>query len=136
VKYYRHLVEQFGRLGLCRIGVLYSGTTPIASQVGIEIGDCLYLLKIGFREDYGQSSPGSLAMYKLVQHLCERTSVKTLSLVTGVSWIDRWHPSAVQAGVFYTDCDSVLSRAAVRLVRWAASMRQLHAARAAAAQRG
>lgn len=61
-------------------------------------------------------------------HLCQQTSVKTLSLVTGVSWIDRWHPSAVQAGVFYMDCDNGLSRVAVRLVRWAACMRQMHAA--------
>ncbi len=125
VRYYRHLLERFGRIGLCRIGLLYSGTTPIAAQFGVEVGDCLYLLKIGFRQDFGQYSPGSLSMYKLVQHLCEQTAVRNLSFVTGVGWLDRWHPSALQAGVFYTDCDNGLSKAAVRLVRWAGAVRQL-----------
>lgn len=131
VRYYRHLLEHFGRLGLCRINLLFSGGTPIAAQFGIEIGGCLYLLKIGFREDYGQYSPGNLVVYKLVQHHCEHTTVKAISFVTGVGWIDRWHPSAVQAGVLYTDCDSVLSRAVVRLLRWAASTRDLPAVAAA-----
>jgi hypothetical protein len=125
VKYYRHLLEHFGRLGLCRINLLFLGDTPIAAQFGIEVGGWLYLLKIGFLEDYAQYSPGNLMVYKLVQHHCEHTSLEAISFVTGVGWIDRWHPSAVQAGVFYTDCDSVLSKAAVRLLRWRVSIREL-----------
>jgi hypothetical protein len=131
VKYYRHLLEHFGRLGLCRINLLLLGNTPIAAQFGIEIGDWLYLLKIGFREDYAPYSPGNLMVYKLVQHHCESTSVKAISFVTGVGWIDRWHPSAVRAGVLYKDCGSVLGRVAVRLLRWSVSVREPPAVAAA-----
>lgn len=116
--YYRHLLAHFGRLGLCRVSLLFIDNTAVAGQFGIEIGSCLYLLKIGFREDYGPYSPGAVLLYKLVQHYCEHGPATTMSFVTSVDWIDRWHPSAVQAGVFYTDCASVLSKAAVRLVRW------------------
>jgi len=117
-EYYRYLLEHFGRLGLCRVSLLFVGDTAVAGHFGIEIGDCLYLLKIGFREDYAHDSPGALLLHKLIEHCCQHGSTKTMSFVTGVSWIDRWHPSAVRAGVFYTDYDSAVSKAAVRLLRW------------------
>jgi CelD/BcsL family acetyltransferase involved in cellulose biosynthesis len=130
LEYYRYLLAHLGRLGLCRVSLLFLDNTVVAGQFGIEIGDCLYLLKIGFREDYGSHSPGAVLLYKLVQHYCQHGPAKTISFVTSVSWIDRWHPSSVQAGVFYTDCDSALSKAAVWLVRWLkpGSRRQVGAA--------
>lgn len=127
-RYYRHLLQHFSRLGLCRVGVLWLGEEVIAANFGIEVAGCLYLLKIGFCEDYGRYSPGSLLLYHLIKHHCEQTSVRSLSFVTGVDWIDRWHPSAVRAGVFYTDADNRLSKLAVRLLRWGVSVRQARAA--------
>jgi hypothetical protein len=118
LQYYRHLLDHFGRLGLCRVNLLFLDDIPVAGHFAIEVGAVLYLLKIGFREDHAQCSPGAVLLYKLVQHCCERGPVKAVSFVTDVDWIDRWHPSAVQAGVFYTDCDSALSKVAVRMVRW------------------
>jgi len=120
--YYRYLTEHYGRLGLCRIILLFLGETAIAAQFCIEIGTCLYMLKIGFRDEYGEFSPGALLLYKLVYHHSEHTQVRTISFVTGVGWIDRWHPSATQVGIFYTDCETLLSKVAVSLLglglRW------------------
>lgn len=117
-EYYRYLLAHFGRLALCRVSLLFVDDTAVAGQFGIEVGDCLYLLKIGFREDYGPYSPGAVLLYKLVEDYCEHGPATMMSFVTSVSWIDRWHPAAMQAGVFYTDCASALSKGAVRLVRW------------------
>lgn len=122
-KYYRHLLEHYGRLGLCRINLLFLSDTAIAAQFGIEVGECLYLLKIGFLEEYREYSPGMILLYKLVLHHCEHTPVKAISFVTGVPWIDRWHPSAVKVNVFYTDCETLLSKLAVRLFRFGLRVR-------------
>jgi hypothetical protein len=116
--YYRYLLSHFGRLGLCRVNLLFLDDLAVAAHFAIEVGNFLYLLKIGFREDFSQFSPGAVLLYKLVRHHCERGPVKAISFVTDVGWIDRWHPSAVQAGVFYTDWDSALGKVAVRLLRW------------------
>jgi hypothetical protein len=122
-KYYRHLLEHYGRLGLCRINFLFLGETAIAAQFSIEVAECLYLLKIGFREEHSECSPGALLLYKLVLHHCENGPVKAISFVTGVPWIDRWHPSTAKVFVFYTDCGTLLSKLAVRSFRFGLRVR-------------
>jgi len=124
--YYRYLLEHYGRLGLCRIILLFLGETAIAAQFCIEIGACLYILKIGFRDAYGEFSPGSLLLYKSVYYHSEHTPVRTISFVTGSGWIDRWHPSTAQVGIFYTDRGTMLSRFAVRLLGWGVRWREQH----------
>jgi CelD/BcsL family acetyltransferase involved in cellulose biosynthesis len=131
--YYRHLLDNYGRLGLCRINILSLDGSPIAAQFGIEVGRCLYLLKIGFQEEQvGQHSPGAVLLLKTVEHLCQQSQVKAVSFVTGSGWCDRWHPSAVRVGIFYTDCDSLLSRIVVRLIQWGLRWRDWRKARGVA----
>lgn len=128
-KYYRHLLEHYGRLGLCRINILSLGETPIAAQFGIEVGQSLYLLKIGFVEELAAHSPGGVLLLKVVERLCQSSRVNTISFVTGSPWCDRWHPSAIRAGVFYTDCGTVASKLAVRVLSWGLRQRDQRRAR-------
>ena len=131
-KYYRHLLEHYGRLGLCRINLLSLDGAPIAAQFGIEVGERLYLLKIGFQEQLASHSPGGVLLFKMVEHLCQHSPVRAINFITEAAWCDRWHPSAIRAGVFYTDCDTYSSRMAVRLLQWGLRWREQRRASAAA----
>ena len=102
LKYYQSLLEHYGAAGLCQINILWLGQEPIAAQFGLRVASTLYLLKIGFCEAYSEISPGYLILAKLVAHHCENKGVTRISFVTGVDWIDRWHPGLLPVGVFYT----------------------------------
>ncbi|MGD0837581.1 MAG: GNAT family N-acetyltransferase [Polyangia bacterium] len=121
-RYYRYLLEHYGRLGLCRINVLLLGETPIAGLFGIEVGDSLHLLKIGFAEELAPHSPGGILLLEMVQHLCRHSRVRIISFVTGARWCDRWRPSVTRVGVFYTGGAAYLSEIALgvmgRGLRW------------------
>lgn len=99
--YYKYLVKEYGERGLCQINILYSNEIPIAAQFGVRVGRRLFLLKIGFREDYAAVSPGYLVLYKLVEQSAARGEIDSVSFVTGVNWIDRWHPKHIPVGIFY-----------------------------------
>lgn len=99
--YYQYLLKEYGERGLCQINILYSNEIPIAAQFGVRVGRRLFLLKIGFREDYATVSPGYLVLYKLVEQSAALGVIDSVSFVTGVNWIDRWHPQHIPVGIFY-----------------------------------
>lgn len=99
--FYQHLLKEYGERGICQINILYSNDVPIAAQFGVRVGRRLFLLKIGFREDYAAVSPGYLVLYKLVEQSSARGEIDSVSFVTGVNWIDRWHPRHLDVGIFY-----------------------------------
>jgi hypothetical protein len=101
LRYYTLLKEELTARGFFRVNILSLGGKTIAGQCGIQVGDCLYLLKIGFDEDYSKFSPGALNLYKLLKRASNEMLFKKLSFVTGVSWIERWHPSQRRVGVKY-----------------------------------
>lgn len=107
--FYQHLLKEYGERGICQINILYSNDVPIAAQFGVRVGRRLFLLKIGFREDYAAVSPGYLVLYKLVEQSSARGEIDSVSFVTGVNWIDRWHPRHLDVGIFYLGNGSWLS---------------------------
>lgn len=115
--YYQRLFRLYGEQQRCQINILYSNDTPIAAQFGIRVGARLFLLKIGFREDFAAVSPGYLLLYKVVEHLAEEGQLNSISFVTGVNWIDRWHPSHIDAGVFYQGSGTWYSELAVTVAK-------------------
>jgi CelD/BcsL family acetyltransferase involved in cellulose biosynthesis len=107
--FYRHLLKEYGERDICQINILYLNDVPIAAQFGVRVGRRLFLLKIGFREDYAAVSPGYLVLYKLVEQSSARGEIDSVSFVTGVNWIDRWHPRHLDVGIFYLSNGSWLS---------------------------
>ncbi len=101
--YHETLLDAYGRLGKIQINLLYLNDQPLAAHFGIRIGKRLYLLKIGFREDFAAVSPGFIILYKLIEQMSREGELTSISFVTGVDWIDRWHPGVDPAGVAYTD---------------------------------
>lgn len=122
--YYKYLKQHFSNLGLCRINLLTLNGMAIAAHFGIAIRDKLYLLKIGFREDFSEYSPGFLLLYKLIEHCCQEKSFNTISFVTGVGWINRWQPDAVSVGIFYSTNGTILSNLTVHALRAALKIRE------------
>ena len=114
--YYKTLLSEYGKARSCQINVLWVGEQPIAAQFGIVAGDTLHLLKIGFDEQFSDVSPGYLILEQLVNHLAGEGSINRISFVTGVGWIDRWKPSGVNIGVFYSDNGSWWSKSIIRLI--------------------
>ncbi len=122
--YYQHLVTEYGAQGLLRINILYLNDEPIAAQLGIQVGTRVYLLKIGYREDFGAYSPGMMILYKVIEHLAQDEVVDSISFVTGVDWIDRWHPELHPVGIFYLNNGHWYSDAAIWILRKAIEYRE------------
>lgn len=121
--YYRHLLNEYGERGICQINILYLNEEPIAAQFGVRVAGRLFLLKIGFRENYASISPGYLALYKLLEQSAARGEMNSVSFVTGVSWTDRWHPQRLNVGIFYLSNGSWLSEGLVALLETAIRIR-------------
>lgn len=112
--YYQYLLKEYGERDRCQINILYSNEVPIAAQFGVRVGRRLFLLKIGFREDYAAVSPGYLILYKLVERSAEVGEIDSVSFVTGVNWIDRWHPKHISVGIFYLSNGTLYSELLVK----------------------
>lgn len=110
LKFYTTLLNEYGQLGHCQINLLYLDDVVIAAQFCVRIGALLQLLKIGFREEYADLSPGYLIVYELLKKPYGETGINKLSFVTGVDWIDRWKPGKAPIGNFYTSNGSWYSR--------------------------
>lgn len=115
--FYESLLHDFGQLGLCHINLLRLDQVPIAAQFGVCIAQRLYLLKIGYRESYSDLSPGHLLIEELVEQSSNSDSVRSLSFVTGVEWIDRWHPRQQRVGIFYTGNGTWFGALVVKVVK-------------------
>ena len=129
--YYQSLLAQYGALGLLQINLLYLGDEPIAGQLGVKVKNRLFLLKIGFLEEYSVCSPGYLILFMLVQKMANEGEVSGVSFVTGVDWIDRWHPQKDSVGIAYSDNGSLWSRALVQGLRKAIAIREVRRAKGA-----
>lgn len=122
--YYQTLLQSYSKTQNVQINVLYLDDAAIAAQFGIRIGDRLYLLKIGFSEAHAAISPGYLVLYKLIEEMGRDGVIKAISFVTGVDWIDRWHPAADPVGVAYSDNGLTYSKALLRGMQWYVARRK------------
>lgn len=98
------------------INLLWLDDVCIAAQFSLRVGTTLYLLKIGFKEDFANISPGVLILTKLIDEYSEQAGISKISFVTGVGWIDSWHPSSDVVGVSYSASGRLLSGALVRIL--------------------
>ncbi len=92
VSFYRSLVQEFGRLGLCRINLLTLDGKTIAAQFGLISDRQLNLLKIGYNADHAHIAPGNLIMQHTLESVCADPSIDRLSFVTHPPWSHLWKP--------------------------------------------
>jgi CelD/BcsL family acetyltransferase involved in cellulose biosynthesis len=92
VDFYRTLMHEFSARNACSINLILVDGVCIASQFCLMAGDTLYLLKIGYSEEYRAMGPGNVLLNELLQRCCADTNVRKLSFITGANWNDSWAP--------------------------------------------
>ena len=92
VSFYHELLHEFSIYGACSINLIIMAGRCIASQFCLTIGDTLYLLKIGYSEEYRAMGPGNVLLNELIQRCCTNVKIKKISFITGADWNDNWVP--------------------------------------------
>ena len=95
VNFYRALMREFSKIDACSINLILLNGRCIASQFCLAIGETLYLLKIGYSEEYRAIGPGNVLLNELLQRCCADKQIKIVSFITGASWNDNWSPESL-----------------------------------------
>jgi hypothetical protein len=90
--FYRELLEYFSSLGLFRINLLQLNGKTIAGQYCLLDKDRINLVKIGFDQEFKDTSPGFLLIKNTFENLCGPGKCKEMSFVTGSEWNDIFKP--------------------------------------------
>jgi hypothetical protein len=90
--FYVRLLEYFGARGECEIHLMWFDKTPIAGQFTLTTDEAVYVLKIGYDQDYAHLSPGNMLFDYLFGRCAEKQAVKHLNLGTDLPWMERWRP--------------------------------------------
>jgi hypothetical protein len=91
-KFYDYLKNNFGENHQCLVHLLHLDEIPIAGQFILKCGDTLYLLKIGYDDQYSQMGPGALLLDEAIRKFSGDENIKKISFITGAKWNDDWSP--------------------------------------------
>jgi CelD/BcsL family acetyltransferase involved in cellulose biosynthesis len=95
VDFYQQLVEEFGRDGRCVINLVRYGARDAAGQLCLFVDGVLYILKIGYDEQFASISPGNLLLEHTLRACCADPNVRALSFVTDPTWSHHWRPRLI-----------------------------------------
>ncbi len=96
-RFYRSLLQSFGRAGRCEIQLLRLGEVAIAGQLCLVCDDTLYTLKISYREDHARLAPGQVLNELMLRHYseCEK-DIRHINLMTDPASDRQWRPQRLQ----------------------------------------
>lgn len=89
-QFYRRYTRAACRQGTLRLAWLRIGGAPAAVQIDIEYRRRLWLLKIGYDEQFARASPGSLLIERTIQHAARQELASYEFLGTGADWTRVW----------------------------------------------
>lgn len=96
-RFYRSLLDCFGRAGRCEIQLLKLGAATIAAQFCLVCDDTIYVLKVGFREDYSRLAPGLMLNELMLKHYSPPgQDVRYVNLMTDPPGDRQWRPQRLQ----------------------------------------
>ena len=107
IGFYRYIVDSFGSTKECRINRMFIDARCIAAQLCIICDRIIYIIKIGYDEEYKDIAPGSLLMNDLIHRCTYDVNIDGISLVTCPLWAERWHVDKI--GVFSSAIPGQLS---------------------------
>jgi CelD/BcsL family acetyltransferase involved in cellulose biosynthesis len=88
--FYRLHAATAAESGSLRVSFLRIDGRPAAMQLGIESGSSLWLLKIGYDEEFHRTSPGELLMLEAIRHAA-KLRLRTVELLGAAGpWSRRW----------------------------------------------
>jgi len=82
--------ERFQKYGWMEWNFLETGDKTITAQYGIRINRTLYLLKIGYDEEYSFCTPGNLLFNKVIENACREGDVDEINCVADCDWHKNW----------------------------------------------
>ena len=82
--------ERFQRHGWMEWNFLETGDKTIGAQYGIRINRTLYLLKIGYDQEFAFCTPGNLLFNKAVENACAAGDVDEINCVSNSAWHKNW----------------------------------------------
>jgi len=86
--FYRQLVESFSVGKRCEINLLEVDGRVVAGQFALIAGDTMYLLKIGYDEEFREVAPGNLLLAHTLHRLREEGEVVEVNLITDAPLAD------------------------------------------------
>lgn len=102
--FYGRLLERFSDEKRCEINLLKVDGWAIAGQFALIVGETMYVLKIGYDEQYAELSPGNLLLAHVLDRLSTEDGIRYVNLITHAAWHTSWRPSRYQ--VFQCSCYS------------------------------
>ena len=101
--FYRRYALELSQTGSLRIAFLRVDGRPIAMQLAVEHANRLWLLKIGYDQEYGRCSPGQLLMLEVVRRAAEGGLETIEFLGSRAPWTETWtrHERPCVAAAFY-----------------------------------
>ncbi|MCW8934285.1 MAG: GNAT family N-acetyltransferase [Gammaproteobacteria bacterium] len=79
--------------GVSTVGLLYSNNAAIACNLSFTYAETLWIIKIGYIEEYKRCSPGTLLTHEMIRYCCENNITNIEFLGSKERWIELWRPN-------------------------------------------
>jgi CelD/BcsL family acetyltransferase involved in cellulose biosynthesis len=89
-KFFERYATLASKSGIFRMAFMYIDDRPVATQLTVECGDALWLLKIGYDETYADCSPGNLLMMEIIRYASRQKLKSCEFLGKAESWTRMW----------------------------------------------
>jgi len=94
--FYSDLAQGFGSDHKCEISLLKIDGQVAAGQFGLIAGRTMYLLKIGYAENFSNCAPGNSLLAHTLDRLNTEGEITDVNLVTDAAWHKSWRPEQQQ----------------------------------------
>jgi len=95
VSFYRELTRAFSVSGKVAINTLNVDGKCVAAQFCLLAEETVYMLKIGYDEDYKRYAPGKHLLDLFIQRCTKNSTVKSINFVTDTEWHADWRPETL-----------------------------------------
>jgi len=101
VFFYRELTRTFSVSGNVAINTLNIDGKCVAAQFCLLADDTVYMLKIGYDENYKRYAPGKHLLNLFIKQCMENPKVKSINFVTDTEWHADWRPKTIDKSELY-----------------------------------
>jgi len=100
-EFYKQVMVGFSGSGQMEINTLMVNERPIAVQYAIILASTVFLLKIGYDENFSKVSPGNMLLEEKLKSYLDQPQLKYVNLITDAPWHRSWQPEVVNAKNIY-----------------------------------